>query len=64
MIGTRPDAVVFTEIAKQHRTAFVPFLLERVGGHLEFNQSDGIHPNADGHRKVAKNVWVHLLSLL
>jgi acyl-CoA thioesterase-1 len=35
----------------------MPFLLERVAGHPELNQEDGIHPNLAGERIVADNVW-------
>ena len=35
---------------------WVPFLLEGVGGEPDLNLPDGIHPNVDGHRRVAENV--------
>ena len=35
----------------------IPFLLENVGGIPELNLDDGIHPNAEGHKIVADNVW-------
>jgi acyl-CoA thioesterase-1 len=34
----------------------VPFVLDGVGGVAELNLGDGIHPNAEGHRRVAENV--------
>ena len=60
---TRDFAEIYSALAKQERVAFVPFLLADVGGQPELNQPDGLHPNADGHRKVAENVWAHLLPL-
>ena len=48
---------LYPELAKKYRIAFVPFLLERVGGNLDLNQPDGIHPNTEGARLVADNVW-------
>jgi acyl-CoA thioesterase-1 len=30
----------------------------------EFNQGDRIHPNAEGHRILAGNVWVVLKNVL
>ena len=35
----------------------LPFLLENVAGNSELNQPDGIHPNVEGERIVADNVW-------
>ena len=39
---------VFPRLATEHSVAFYPFLLEGVVARLEFNQNDGIHPNARG----------------
>lgn len=35
----------------------VPFLLDGVAGQPTLNQEDGIHPNAEGQRRVLENVW-------
>ena len=48
---------VFTDIAGQHQATLIPFLLEGVGGVAAFNQADGIHPNAVGHRQIALHVY-------
>ena len=37
--------------------AFIPFLLDKVAGHPELNQADGIHPNIKGAEIVADTVW-------
>ena len=55
---------VFPELAKQYRTPLVPFLLEGVAGLGSMNQSDGIHPNAEGATLVADNVWAVLRPVL
>jgi len=55
---------VFPEVAKQNKGALVPFLLEGVGGKPELNLPDQIHPNAEGHRIVAENIWSVLKPLL
>jgi len=44
--------------------AYVPFLLEDVAGESKLNQSDGIHPTAEGHQILAENVWKVLKPLL
>ncbi len=55
---------VYTTVAREQKTALIPFLLEGVGGKPEFNQPDRIHPNPEGHRIVAENVWSVLQPLL
>jgi len=48
---------LFVDLARRNDAALIPFLLEGVGGVPEMNQGDGIHPNAEGARVVAENVW-------
>lgn len=48
---------LFAKVAEEKKTALVPFLLEGVGGIDSLNQQDRIHPNVEGHAKVAENVW-------
>ena len=42
----------------------IPFLLEGVGGNPAYNQADGIHPTAEGHKIVANLVWKALEPLV
>jgi acyl-CoA thioesterase-1 len=55
---------VFAEIAKKNNAAFVPFVLEGVGGKADLNQADRIHPTPAGHEIVAQNIWPVLQPLL
>jgi len=55
---------IFPKIAKKKKVRLIPFLLEGVGGKAELNQPDRIHPNAQGHKIVADNVWIVLEPLL
>lgn len=55
---------VYRSVAADRGLALVPFLLEGVGGVAEYNQADGIHPNPEGHRRVADNVWEVLEPIL
>ena len=55
---------MFGELAKKNSMALIPFLLEGVGGEPDLNQEDGIHPNEEGHRIVAENVWKELKKLI
>jgi acyl-CoA thioesterase I len=50
-------AALYPELAERHDLPLVPFLLDGVGGVPEMNLGDGIHPNAEGQRLVAENVW-------
>jgi len=49
---------VFVDLAREHEVPLVPFLLEGVAGEADLNQSDGIHPNAQGAERVAAHLWV------
>jgi acyl-CoA thioesterase-1 len=55
---------VYPALAKQYDLPLVPFLLEGVGGVERLNQADGIHPNAEGARILADNVWTVLEPLV
>ena len=55
---------MFQDLSKKHKTAFMPFLLEGVGGVPEFNLADGIHPNEKGHQKIADNLLPYIEKLL
>jgi acyl-CoA thioesterase-1 len=55
---------IYTELAAKNKMTLIPFLLEGVGGEPELNQADGIHPTAEGHLIVARNVWKQLEKLL
>ncbi|MEZ5318507.1 MAG: arylesterase [Vicinamibacterales bacterium] len=43
---------------------YVPFLLEGVAGQPELNQADGIHPNAEGARKIADLLYPRLRAMV
>jgi acyl-CoA thioesterase-1 len=51
---------IFPRLAARNKAVLIPFLLEGVGGVPELNQPDGIHPTAEGHRRIADLVWQHL----
>ncbi|GGG47139.1 arylesterase [Bizionia arctica] len=48
---------LFADLAMVNNITFIPFILEEVGGIAALNQSDGIHPNVEGHKLVAGTVW-------
>ncbi len=61
---TRAFSKIFPDLAKKNNAALIPFVLEGVGGNPDLNQPDGIHPNIEGHQRVAENVWQVLKPLL
>ena len=54
----------FSALARSHRTALLPFLLEGFGDKTELFQADRIHPVAAAQPGVLKNVWKPLAPLL
>jgi acyl-CoA thioesterase-1 len=55
---------VFADLARAHRTPFIPFLLDTVAGDAALNQRDGIHPNPRGAEVIAETVWSTLRPIL
>lgn len=55
---------IYRDLAKEKNTALIPFLLADVGGIAELNLPDRIHPNKEGQKIVASNVWETLGPLL
>jgi acyl-CoA thioesterase-1 len=55
---------LFPELARQHRVALIPFILEGVATRRDLNQSDGLHPTGEGYVLVTENVWKVLQPLL
>ena len=54
----------YVDLAKRHRTAVLPFLLDGFGERMELFQSDRIHPTAAAQPAVLDNVWRALAPLL
>lgn len=55
---------IYSDLAKQKRLAYLPFLLEGVALNRDLMQRDGLHPNERGTRVVAGNVFRALEPLL
>ena len=47
---------VFPDLAEKHGTVFYPFFLKGVAQQPDLNQSDGIHPNAEGVAVIVDNI--------
>jgi len=55
---------VYRDLAAKYKLTLIPFLLEGVGGDTRYMQRDGLHPNAEGSRRVAALVLKTLNPLL
>ncbi len=55
---------IFKNIKEKYNIKTMPFLLIDVAGVKNLNQSDGIHPNVEGHKIIAQNVFDFLIDAL
>ena len=60
----QPFDAAFPALAKKHDTLLDPFYLEGVAATREFNQIDGIHPNAKGVAKIVKRILPQVENLI
>lgn len=51
---------MYEEIKNKYNLKSMPFLLDEVAGVQNLNQIDGIHPNVEGHKIIAKNVFTFI----
>lgn len=54
----------FMNVARDQGVTLIPFFLDGVAGVRELNQGDGIHPNEEGARRAARNLWRTLAPVL
>ncbi|MCL4795486.1 MAG: arylesterase [Bryobacteraceae bacterium] len=55
---------IFKDLAREKRAGLIPFLLEGVVTDPKLMQSDALHPNAEGNRRVAETVYQYLRPML
>jgi acyl-CoA thioesterase I len=55
---------IFPKLAKKNSAVLIPFLLQDVAGQENLNIDDGIHPNAEGHKIIARNIIKFIEPLL
>jgi len=60
----RQFAQVYADLAREYRTALVPFLLEGMADRRELFQADNLHPTAAAQPLLLENVWKALAPLL
>jgi len=51
---------MFKDLSQKRRTLLIPFFLDGVATRRELMQPDGLHPTAEGTKRVAANVLKHL----
>jgi len=61
---TRGFHDTFMTVAREEQVTLIPFFLEGIAGVRDLNQDDGIHPNEEGARRAARNMWKALGPLL
>ena len=55
---------IFSELAREKKTALMPFFLQDVATNPKLMQRDAMHPTAEGTRRVAANLLPYLAPLL
>ena len=61
---TRAFSAIYPEIARSSQSILIPFFLEGVAGRPELNQADGIHPTADGYRKIVDHIFPYIVQAI
>ena len=61
---TRDFHDTFLTVAREEQVPLIPFFLEGIAGVRDLNQDDGIHPNEEGARRAARNMWKALAPVL
>jgi len=55
---------IFSTLANNNQMSLVPFFLDGVAGKPHLNLPDRLHPNAEGYKIIAGNVWPVIQKLL
>ncbi|MES2767621.1 MAG: arylesterase [Bdellovibrionota bacterium] len=55
---------MFVDLSKKYNAVLIPFILDKVAGDIKLNQTDGIHPNEEGHKIMADSIYNQIKDLL
>jgi acyl-CoA thioesterase-1 len=55
---------LYEDIAREQEIIFIPAFLAGVGANPALNQSDGIHPTADGYRIIVDNIYPYVVEAI
>ena len=61
---TREFSKLYQDIAGDQNVILIPSFLAGVGGNPTLNQSDGIHPTADGYRLIVENIYPYVVEAI
>lgn len=61
---TQTFTETYSDLAKKHQIALVPFFLDKVALEPALMQGDSIHPKAEAQPQLLDNLWPHLEPLL
>ncbi len=61
---TRKFSTLYKDIAGDQNVILIPSFLTGVGGNPTLNQSDGIHPTADGYRLIVENIYPYVVEAI
>lgn len=61
---TKEFKQMFPDLKKEEGVTLLPFLLKDVAGQRKLNLDDGIHPNEEGHKVIAKTVAPYIKGAL
>ncbi len=55
---------VYPEVAKEENIGLIPFFLTGVAAKANLNQTDGIHPTAEGYRVVVEHIFPFVIEAI
>jgi acyl-CoA thioesterase I len=61
---TSEFGAIYPAVAKKHSLVLIPFFLQGVAGDPDLNQSDGIHPVAEGYRIITDMIYPYVAQVL
>ena len=61
---TTAFADIYPAIARSENVILIPFFLDGVAAEPGLNQSDGIHPTAQGYRKIVDNIYPYVTAAI
>ena len=63
-VFTRAFTDIYPEVAQKHAIPLIPFFLEGVAGNPQYNKPDGLHPTAEGYRRIVDHIYPHVLTAI
>ncbi len=61
---TRAFAEIYPAVASSQNVILISFFLEGVAGEPQLNQPDGIHPTADGYRRIVEHIYPYVVEAI